>query len=142
VTELPESVQRRVEYVNSLLPDGWQLDTTPIIPTTAAEGRGLLGPDFLGGQDPVDYVRSIRDAAPPLPTYPRSRDFVPEPYPRPGRYEITDEELAALRRAASGADDVLECPRCGTIWDGSGPAACPECEDVEGVPLGATWDED
>lgn len=31
MTELPEFLARRVEHVNALLPQGMQIDTTPIL---------------------------------------------------------------------------------------------------------------
>lgn len=51
----------------------------------AAAGRGILGEDFLNGQDPVDYVRAQRDA---------------EPLPGDGGYIMasSEEELAAVVR--------------------------------------------
>ena len=30
----------------------------------AADGRGILGEDYLGGRDPVEVVREMRDAEP------------------------------------------------------------------------------
>ena len=78
-------------------------------PLTAADGRGILGKDFLGGADPVDVVREMRDASEPV-TGPR---YVPTPSEQeaiamaaamtneetlatPVRFEIDDNEMATL----------------------------------------------
>lgn len=52
---------------------------------TAADGRGILGEDFLGGVDPVDAVRAQRDA---------------DPLPPDGGYIVTssEEETAEVVR--------------------------------------------
>jgi hypothetical protein len=130
-------------------------------PSTAADGRGLLGPDFLGGMDPADWVREQRDDAPPIPegvqqrvdwvnsllpegmrldttpVLPPSQDFVPEPYPRPGWSSLADNALFVRQQAAR----VQECPLCGGLWDGDGPDLCPDCEDYMAELPGAVWDE-
>lgn len=66
----------------------------------------------------------------------RSRDFVPEPYPRADRGWETDENLFLFQRAAQ----VQECPFCGQLCDGDGPTVCSDCEDYMTVLPGAAWD--
>lgn len=48
---------------------------------TAADGRGILGEDFLGGQDPAEVIREMRDG---------------EPLPADGRYVLASSEEEAL----------------------------------------------
>jgi len=112
--------------------------TEPTKPATAAEGRGLLGPDFFGGVDPAEVVRSMRDADAPLTAYRRkSRDFVPEPLPRPESRWAIGDALFVSQRAAQ----VQQCVTCGTVWDGDGPSVCPDCEDYTVVLPGASFDD-
>lgn len=76
---------------------------------TAANGRGILGKDFLGGADPADVVREMRDAGEPVtsPGYVRAlteQEAVDiaqemsneETLAAPVKFEISDSQMATL----------------------------------------------
>jgi hypothetical protein len=81
-----------------------------------------------------------RRPAPPI----RSRDFVPEPYPRSAPISDYPEGWFRPENAVPGQqfpveydDCVQECPCCGCVTD---LGVCPGCGEPTVTLPGATWD--